>query len=149
MGMAVARTGAAGAHVEERHVGGRVDHGRVRDLAQQLVEPEVVVDADAQHRARFAKAREILRARLEALGVLSRGDEVRDRDGIATDGRRERLQLGCRGDDAKLGVRDPRQQRPDEKYYFRQRDLGITQWMFFWSPDMSPTRQSMAALARP
>jgi hypothetical protein len=70
-------------------------------------------------------------------------------NGIATDGRCERLQLGRGGDDSKLGLREGREQDPADESYFLQSDFGITQTTFFCSPDMSPMRQSIAALARP
>ena len=111
--MAVASADPARTHVEEGHVRGRVDisgrsalHRGVARLTQQFVEPQVVVDADAQYCLRLAHAHEILRARLEALAILSCGDEVRCVDEIATDLGRERVQLRGRRDEVEARLRE-------------------------------------------
>ena len=161
--MAVASADPARTHVEEGHVRGRVDisgrsalHRGVARLTQQFVEPQVVVDADAQYCLRLAHAHEILRARLEALAILSCGDEVRCVDEIATDLGRERVQLRGRRDEVEArlregGAREERRGQESEEGadQLRQRLFGITQCTFFSAPVMSPMRQSIAALARP
>ena len=156
MRVAVARSDAAAAYVEERDIGRGVDvagaaalDGGVARLLEELVEPEVVVEAHAQHRLRLAHAREILRARLEALGVPAGGDQVRDGDGVATDGGCKRMQLGRGGDEVKLGEGRSSEQRPGNKGYFRQSDLGITQWMFFSEPDSRRRGIPSPRLSRP
>jgi hypothetical protein len=88
---------------------------------------------------------------LVAFRILSRRDEVRGEDSVTTDRDDERVEIRGGGDDAQRGgdsARRPQEQREDADQ-LRQRFFATTQWMFFSLPDMSPTRQSIAALASP
>jgi UTP:GlnB (protein PII) uridylyltransferase len=114
------------ADIEERDAERAIDVTRsasreraVAALLHEAIEPQVVIDADAQHEPRALEALEVVRPGLIFLGVDVRRDERDGFDSIRAHGFGETLQVARRRDDLDASFRRVRRcgerQRNDQQ----------------------------------